>query len=66
MGAGVVDKLRGEAGREYRSQTKKSTVVIWRCVDSLLGQWGATGSRDEIILFFGVLSGCSVKTGEYI
>lgn len=49
-------------GRKNRSQTVKNVVGIWRYVDFILGQWGATGNRDEILLLISVLSGCSVKS----
>lgn len=34
--------MRDEIGRRHISQTKKGMLIIWKCIDSLLGQHRVT------------------------
>lgn len=55
--------MREEAGRKHKCQTKMGMMVLWKCVDSLLGQHTASeNSDDELKLCLGVVSDRSVKS----
>lgn len=42
--------MRDEIGRKHISQTKKSMLIIWKCIDSLSGQHRATeGLKGAVI-----------------